>query len=112
MDRFDICEAHAVLEWDYNRGGWLPERPSNARRKASTGVQLQRMGFKPRPSLGGFTSLTPDGQQVYIANVLKLWLPVSRAQYLEWVGCLGLPLVVALIKEYGPPALEVALTGT
>ena len=32
FDRFDICEAHAVLEWDYNSGGWLHERPSNVRR--------------------------------------------------------------------------------
>jgi hypothetical protein len=23
FDRFDICEAYAVLEWDWNMGGWL-----------------------------------------------------------------------------------------
>jgi hypothetical protein len=28
FDRFDICEAYAVLEWDWNMGGWLQERPT------------------------------------------------------------------------------------
>jgi hypothetical protein len=32
FDRFDICEAYAVLEWDWNMGGWLQERPTNRRR--------------------------------------------------------------------------------
>ena len=40
FNRFDIAEAHCVLEWDYNDGGWLQERPSNQKRMESTGVQL------------------------------------------------------------------------
>ena len=64
FDRFDIAEAHCVLEWDYNRGGWLRERPSNQRRMASTGVQLHRMGFKPRPDLCHST-LTENGKEIY-----------------------------------------------
>lgn len=55
FDRFDICEAHCVLEWDYNMGGWLRERPSSQRRMESTGVQLLRMQFRPRPDLSSET---------------------------------------------------------
>ncbi len=66
FDRFDICEAYYLLECDYNTSGWLPERPSNQRRKASTGVQLHRMGFEPRPSLGSFDDLTPNGKAIYV----------------------------------------------
>ena len=51
FDRFDICEAYAVLEWDWNMGGWLQERPTNRRRMEATSVQLARLGFKPRPNL-------------------------------------------------------------
>jgi hypothetical protein len=65
FDRFDICEAYLVLEWDYNRNGWLRERPSNRTRWESTGTQLSRIGFKPRLSLGGYKSLTPNGKAIY-----------------------------------------------
>lgn len=75
FDRFDICEAHAVLEWDYNRGGWLHERPSNQRRMESTGVQLHRMGFRPSPMLGGRESLTENGQEIYDELVQRYGLP-------------------------------------
>lgn len=47
FDRFDICAAYSALEYDWNHGGWLQERPSNQRRKESIGVQLHRMGYKP-----------------------------------------------------------------
>ncbi len=30
---FDICQAHAQLESDYNMGGIVRERPSNRRRR-------------------------------------------------------------------------------
>lgn len=44
---FDICQAHAQLESDYNIGGIVRERPSNSRRNMSTGCQLHRMQFNP-----------------------------------------------------------------
>jgi hypothetical protein len=64
FDRFDICEAYLVLEWDYNSGGWLHERPSNRRRMQSTDVQLHRMQFKPAPSLE-FDTLSENGKEIY-----------------------------------------------
>jgi hypothetical protein len=76
MDRFDIAEAHAVLEWDYNQGGWLRERPSNQRRMEATSVQLQRIGFRARPDLC-FENLEDDGKEVYLTNVLRWWLPID-----------------------------------
>lgn len=79
MNRFDIVEAHAVLEWDYNVGGILRERPSNQRRNASTGVQLHRMRFRPRMDLS-FENLEEDGKIVYLTNVLKWGLPVTEDQ--------------------------------
>jgi len=48
---FDLMEAHYLLESDFNVSGVLQERPSNQRRKMSTGFQLNRMGFHPRPGL-------------------------------------------------------------
>lgn len=47
FDRYDICVAHAALEYDWNQGGQLRERISNRRRRESTGVQLSRMRFRP-----------------------------------------------------------------
>jgi hypothetical protein len=67
FDRFDICEAHYALELDYNVGGWLRERPSNRRRRESTNVQLQRIGFKPGLMFNGFESLSENGQEIYRA---------------------------------------------
>jgi len=74
MDRFDICEAHAVLEWDYNVGGWLRERPSNQRRREATSVQLHRMQFRPALNLS-YDNLSEDGKEVYLTNVLRWNLP-------------------------------------
>lgn len=83
MDRMDIVEAHAVLEWDYNVGGWLRERPSNARRMMSTGWQLHRMNFRARADLS-FSTLSDDGKQAYAVNVLRWGLTVDEeiAKYL------------------------------
>ena len=75
-DRFDICEAHLVLEWDFNYGGWLRERPSNARRRESTGVQLHRMQFSGRMDLS-FENLTDNGKEIYLDRVLKWRLPID-----------------------------------
>lgn len=74
FDRFDICEAHCVLEWDYHVGGWLQERPSNRRRRESTGFQLHRMQFKPSPFLS-YEHLTENGKEIYDDLVAKYGLP-------------------------------------
>ena len=74
FDRFDICEAHAVLEWDYNLGGWLHERPSNQRRREATAIQLIRMQFKPRPDLS-YETLTENGKEIYDELIMKYKLP-------------------------------------
>jgi hypothetical protein len=77
FDRFDICEAHCVLEWVYNVGGWLRERPSNQRRMASTGVQLHRMGFKPAWHLC-YGTLTDNGKEIYDTLVARYGLPARK----------------------------------
>lgn len=74
FDRFDICEAYCVLEWDYNKGGWLHERPSNRRRMESTGTQLFRMRFRSAPSLD-YSTLTENGREIYDQAVERLGLP-------------------------------------
>ena len=73
FDRFDICEAYAVLEWNWHSGGILQERPSNQRRNMSTDFQLARMRFKPRPNLC-YDTLTENGREIYDAAELKLGL--------------------------------------
>lgn len=65
-DRFDICEAYCVLEWDYNNGGWVRERPRNRRCMEATSIQLARIEFSPRMDLC-FDSLTENGQEIYRA---------------------------------------------
>lgn len=65
FDRFDICEAHLAMEWDWNASGILQERESNQRRNMSTDFQLHRMGFKPSPVFNGYNSLTENGQEIY-----------------------------------------------
>jgi hypothetical protein len=79
-DRFDICEAYAVLEWDWHSGGWLHERPSNVRRGRARGyvgeatsIQLTRIQFKPRPNLS-YETLEPNGRAIYDAAVIRLGL--------------------------------------
>lgn len=73
FDRFDICEAYAVLEWDWHIGGWLRERPSNQRRQEATSVQLARMRFKARPDLT-YDTLTENGKAIYDAAECRLKL--------------------------------------
>jgi hypothetical protein len=97
---FAICQAHQQLESDYNHGGWLRERPSNQRRKESTGCQLLRLKFESRswwveicqevdPDVG----CDPDDdavRDIYLYNVLKWGLPIDaemmafiKARYVE-----------------------------
>jgi len=76
FDRFDICEAHYLLECDYNVNGWLPERPANVRRREATHVQLHRLGFKPSPLLS-FDTLTGNGREIYEQLVNRYRLPTA-----------------------------------
>ncbi len=64
FDRFDICEAHCLFEWDWNKSGWLQERPSNQRRMEATSIQLARMHFKPGPGLC-YETLEENGREIY-----------------------------------------------
>lgn len=82
---FDICQAHAQLEADYNDGGIVWERPSNRRRNASTGVQLSRMSFNP--GMRWVDICNPDEcddsgdddvRDIYLINVLKWGLPMDN----------------------------------
>lgn len=77
FDRFDICEAYAVLEWDYHSGGWLQERPWNARKLQATSIQLARIKFRPAPSLC-YRTLTENGKAIYWLNVVRWGLPISE----------------------------------
>lgn len=61
FDRFAACAAYAALEYDWNAGGWVRERPSNQRRRESIGVQLHRIQYRAGFHMGGFSSLMPSG---------------------------------------------------
>lgn len=63
-NRFDICEAYAVMEWDWNVNGWLRERHTNQRRMQATSIQLARIQFKPAPSLC-YDTLSENGKAIY-----------------------------------------------
>lgn len=82
MDRFNICQAYAQLEADYNVGGWLRERPSNQRRMESIGCQLSRMGFSNPYGWVDIESTEDDGEdevrEVYMTAVLRLGLPIDE----------------------------------
>lgn len=66
FDRFDICNAYAVLEWEYNLGGWLQERPSNKRRMEATSVQLARLNYRPEMALS-YDSMSDNAREIYRA---------------------------------------------
>lgn len=79
---FDICQAHAQLESDYNVGGVLRERPSNQRRRESTSCQLSRLGFNPGMRWVDIYSEDnededKDVRDIYIINALKMGLPIT-----------------------------------
>jgi hypothetical protein len=83
---FDICQAHAQLESDYNVGGWVRERPSNQRRRESTSCQLSRLGFDPGMRWVDIYA-ADDGdsddeavRDIYIQNVLKWGLPFTEEE--------------------------------
>lgn len=71
--RFDICQAYFVLEYYYNLGGTLQERPSNRRRNMSTAFQLSRMGYKPANHSIGLMS--ENAAAIYDLLVTRYDLP-------------------------------------
>lgn len=88
FDRFDIAAAHCVLEWDYNMGGWLQERPSNQRRMEATAVQLRRLGYRPSSNLC-FETLSENAQEIYLTNALKQQQPFDERQALRMEAIFG-----------------------
>jgi hypothetical protein len=76
FDRFDICEAHYLIECDYHINGRLRERPSNVRRREATHVQLHRLGFRPGPMLS-YETLTDNGRAIYDLLVGRYALPAA-----------------------------------
>jgi hypothetical protein len=85
FDRFDICEAYATVENDYNVGGWLHERPSNRKRSEATHVQLHRLKFKFGAAFSGFESLSDNGKEIYSDLVSRYNLPIdSNEELVAW----------------------------
>lgn len=82
---FDICQAHQQLESDYNKGGWVHERPSNQRRMESTSCQLSRMQYSDvhrwvdicSDNDGLDTSDDDAVRDIYLMNVLQWGLPMD-----------------------------------
>jgi hypothetical protein len=80
-DRFDICEAHDLIEIDYNVSGILYERKSNDRRKMSTGVQLHRMEYKN--PYGDYSHMSDNAKQIYHALQLRYGFLKSKVTKIE-----------------------------
>lgn len=64
INRRDIMDVYYLIEADYNVSGVFQERPSNQRRKMSTGFQLNRMGYKVDPNLS-YERLNPGAKKLY-----------------------------------------------
>lgn len=78
--RADICAAHAAIEFHWHVDGWLRERASNQRRRASTDVQLHRMGCRPElTARDPWRALTPNGKLIYRALEVRYGFATSRA---------------------------------
>lgn len=77
---FEVCDAYTALEWDYNSGGVLHERPSCVRRRESCAVQLARIGYRPSPTFSGWPSLSERAREIYTAAVVRLGLPCPACE--------------------------------
>ena len=64
FNRFDIIEAHKLIEDLYHIGGILIERKSNTRRNMSTGYQLYRMGYNGGLYVG-YELLSDNGKAIF-----------------------------------------------
>jgi hypothetical protein len=107
---FDICQAHAQLESDYNVGGIVRERPSNQRRNASTGVQLHRMGYHMGARWVDIYSdhvdddfdSDNDVRDIYIQNVLKWGLPITPEER-AFIADRYVPEFLSTFPSWGQP---------
>ncbi len=79
-DRFDICEAYLALEWNWNKSGWLQERPSCQRSHESVDVQLARIGFRAGAAFNDYDSLSENGREIYDDAALRLGLVEDNAR--------------------------------
>lgn len=78
FDRFDIILAHLILEYDYNVSGILQERPSNQRRKMSTGYQVWRIDKNfARQDLYKLFFNSDNAKRIYKNLVTRYNLPVD-----------------------------------
>lgn len=86
-DIFSICQAYNQLESDFNKDGWVHERPSNKRRMESIGCQLSRIGFSN--PFGWVNIVTDDADEladseeetvrfIYIMKALQWGLPLDE----------------------------------
>lgn len=116
MDRFNICQAHAQLESDYNVDGWLRERPSNKRRMEATSIQLNRMGFSnPYGWVEICAEYDPEHddpndeevREVYLRNVLAWGLPIDA----EMMACMRRFFAPKFLAKYPQTSGEDYLQG-
>ena len=104
MDRFSICAAFSQLEADYNKGGWLRERPSNQRRNESTSCQLARLGYSDARRWVEICAEPDDSddagdedvRDIYLLNVLKWGLPIDA----EMMTCIKRRYVKDFVAKY------------
>jgi hypothetical protein len=104
VSAFDICQAHAQLEADYNLGGWLRERPSNQRRREATSCQLQRMGYSDSHRwveiCADRTEDDDSGdehvREIYLRNVLRYDLPIDA----EMMACIKRYFTAKFLAQY------------
>lgn len=107
---FDICQAHAQLESDYNNGGWLRERPSNQRRMESTSCQLARLEYDGRGrwvdvcAVPGETDDCGDEDVrfIYLSSVLKWSLPADA----EMLAAINRTFTREFLENYPAYLLE------
>lgn len=93
MNRYNICQAYAQLEADYNVGGWVRERPSNQRRKESIGVQLHRIGYDSPSTWIDIEAGVIDPEdtdaaevrEVYMRAVIRWKLPIDETLHTAMV---------------------------
>lgn len=113
-NRYDICCAYKALEYDWNVGGIVRERPSSQRRKESIGHQLHRMGVNLPPDEGaGWAELVRVGDlnqmDIYVWALARWGL---SGQVLNLPGDSLAEFVKAewseLIEDYFPQLLETA----
>lgn len=112
---FDICQAHAQLEADYNVGGIVRERPSNQRRNESTSCQLARLGYSNAYLWVDICAERQDGddpdddnvRDIYMQNVLKWGLPID----VELMAAIKRSYVAEFVAEYPQCAGEDYLQG-